>query len=132
MSLTTSLNVPAQDTVATAPESEIQGLPRLVLITHGRYSGKSEATLLSYQRYGNDFVVIATNARRKSKPDWYMNLKEEPIVQIEISDASFYARASTPTGRERVRLLPLVAEMMDGFDTSVPRETAAIVLSPIC
>lgn len=128
MTLTTTID----DMIdAPAPEADIPGMPQLVLVTQGRYSGRSEASLLSYQRYGNDYLVIATNARRKAKPDWYLNLKEDPIVQVEIKDATFYARAKTPTGRERVRLLPLVAEMMDGIDTAIPRETAAVILSPM-
>ncbi|MDZ7685074.1 MAG: nitroreductase/quinone reductase family protein [Gammaproteobacteria bacterium] len=118
---------------AEAPlqDTDVAGLPKLVLITHGRYSGRSEATLLIYRRRGNDYIVIATNERRKAKPDWYLNLKEEPIVQIEIGDASFYAKATTPTGRERVQLLEVVADMMNGYDTSIPRETSAVVLSPM-
>ncbi len=105
---------------------------KLVLITQGRYSGRPEATLLSYRRFGDDYVVIATNARRKSKPDWYLNLKEEPVVQLEIGEMTFYAKATTPSGRQRVQMLPIVAEIMDGFDTTIPRETAAVVLSPMC
>lgn len=104
---------------------------KLVLITQGRYSGRSEATLVTYKRVGNNFLLVAENARRKAKPDWYLNLKEEPIVQVELGDAGFYAKATTPTGLDRVRLLPDVAEMTTGIDRSIPRETSAVVLTPM-
>ncbi|XOV87187.1 MAG: nitroreductase/quinone reductase family protein [Pseudomonadota bacterium] len=107
------------------------GTDRLVLITTGRYSGRSEATLLTYRRYQNSFLVLASNQRNRSKPDWYLNIREEPLVQIELGDASCYAQAHTPTGLERVRMLPLVAEFLNGIDNSIPRETAAILLTPM-
>lgn len=106
--------------------------PRLILITQGRESGRSEAALLRYRRVGNDFLVIATNEKNKRKPDWYMNLKEQPCVRIEVTDAAFDAKAWTPTGAERVRLLPFVRAMLNGLDSSIPRETSIILLSPMC
>lgn len=104
---------------------------RLILITQGRYSGRSEAALLPYRRVGNDYLVVASNATKHAKPDWYLNLKEEPIVQVEIGDACFYAKAWTPTGQSRLQLLPTVAEISRRADHSIPRETSAILLSPI-
>lgn len=109
-----------------------KGESRLILITQGRYSGRSEAALLTYRRVGNDFLVVATNEAHRAKPDWYLNLKEEPVVQIEIGDARFYARATTPTGQVRVRLLPKVADITHHIDATIPRETAAILLTPMC
>ena len=67
----------------------------LILITQGRDSGRSEAALLHYRKVDNDFLVVATNEQHRAKPDWYLNLKEEPIVEGEIGDARFSARAWT-------------------------------------
>ncbi|MEX0943928.1 MAG: nitroreductase/quinone reductase family protein [Pseudomonadales bacterium] len=111
-----------------APASE----PRLILITQGRESGRSEAALLRFKRVNNDFLVIASNEKSKRKPDWYLNLKEQPCVRIEVADAAFNAKAWTPTGAERVRLLPFVRVMLDSLDSSIPRETSVILLSPLC
>lgn len=104
---------------------------RLILITEGRYSGRSEAALLPYRRVDNDYLIVATNETRHAKPDWYLNLKEEPIVQVEIGDACFYAKAWTPTGQSRLQLLSAVADISRRTHHSIPRETAAILLSPI-
>ncbi|MCB1692004.1 MAG: nitroreductase family deazaflavin-dependent oxidoreductase [Pseudomonadales bacterium] len=123
----------AQTTAATTmPVHAMHGTSRLILITQGRYSGRMEAALLTYRRVGNDYLVIATNEKNRAKPDWYLNLKEEPVVQIELSDAGFHARATTPTGADRIRLLPVVSELSDGHGHAIPRDTAAVLLSPIC
>lgn len=118
-------------TIERPEQTTSQAESRLILITRGRHSERSEAALLKYRRVGNDYLVVATSDDARSKPDWYLNLKEEPIVQIEISDASFHAYASTPTGKERLRLLPQTDELAQGPDKSIPRETAAILLRPL-
>ena len=123
------LQAQASEGHAVDPTDRIES--HLILITQGRYSGRSEAALLPYRRIDNDYLVVATNSARHAKPDWYLNLKEEPIVQIEIGDACFYARARTPTGQARLQLLPTVSEITRRTDHSIPRETAAILLSPM-
>lgn len=118
-------------TIERTEQMAAQAESRLILITRGRHSERSDAALLKYRRVGNDYLVVATSDNARSKPDWYLNLKEEPIVQIEISDASFHAYASTPTGKERVQLLAQTNELARGPDRSIPRETAAILLRPL-
>ena len=103
----------------------------LLMTTHGRYSGKPDAHLMTYRRHGADFVVAATNVTENTKPEWYLNLKEEPIVHLEVNGDTFYARATTPVGTDRVRLLPVVEEISGGVGGAIPRDTAIVVLSPI-
>jgi deazaflavin-dependent oxidoreductase (nitroreductase family) len=115
-----------------ADTSTLSDPARLVLTTQGRYSAKAEKTLLTYRRLDNDFIVIASNNNKRFKPGWFLNLKEEPIVQLEVGDAKFYAKAITPTRRARLELLPLINEMVGDTSPKVPRETAAVILSPMC
>lgn len=104
---------------------------RLILITQGRVSGRSEAALLDYRLVDNSYLVVACNQSRHAKPDWYLNLKEDPMVQIEIQDACFHAKAWTPTGQARLMLLPTVAEITRRAEHTIPRETTAILLTPL-
>ncbi|MFT4800214.1 MAG: hypothetical protein ACJAYE_001110 [Candidatus Azotimanducaceae bacterium] len=105
--------------------------PLLKITTQSRYSGKAQFHLLPYRLQDNQYLVGATNQRNNIKPDWYLNLKEEPIVQIEIADASFYAKAITPVGNERLRVTAIIKDMIQ-FPDRVPRETAAVILQPLC
>jgi len=104
----------------------------LVLTTQGRYSAKAELALLQYRRLENNFVVIAINNENRAKPGWFLNLKEEPIVQLKVGGAKFYAKAVTPTGRERLKLLPLMAEIAGSGLSKVPRDMTTVVFSPMC
>ncbi len=103
----------------------------LKITTQGRYSGRAQSHLIPYRLHQKHYVVGATSLENNIKPDWYLNLKEEPIVQIEIKDASFYAKAKTPTGNERLLAMDIVKEMMR-FTDRIPRETAAVILQPLC
>jgi len=109
----------SKEPAAREPES------RLILITQGRDTGRSEAALLAYRRFDNDYVVVATEDGNDEGPDWYLNLKAEPVVQVEMGDACFHAKASMPTTRARMRLQRLVREMTGGKDMK------AILLTPL-
>ncbi len=104
----------------------------LLLSTQGRYSGQKESNLMVYRRDNNDYVVAATNESERFKPGWYLNLKEEPVVMIEIGGIQIHAMATTPVGRERLRLWPLVEEISSITREVLPRDTAIVVLSPMC
>lgn len=116
------------------PEKRPQPSPgSLMLIgTQGRYSGQREINFLAYRRDRDRFVVAATNHDGLFKPDWYLNLKEEPLVDIEVEGVHYHARARTPVGRERVGLWSLVAEISNLSESQMPRETAIVVIEPIC
>jgi deazaflavin-dependent oxidoreductase (nitroreductase family) len=103
----------------------------LLLTTRDRYKGDPETTLLTYRRDGDLFIVAARNETELYKPGWYLNLKEEPLVEMEVNGAHMTARAITPVGAERLRLWPLVRSLADHDPTTMPRDTTLIALLPI-
>ena len=119
------------DEAPTSDDSKEHHEPLLKITTQGRYCGKAQANLLPFRLVDNQYLVGASNLKNQLKPDWYLNLKEEPIVQVEIADATFYARASTPVGSERVKALSVLKSMMQ-FKDRIPRDTSAVLLNPLC
>lgn len=117
--------------IETHNSSDTAHEPLLKLTTQGRYCGTARANLLPFRLFGDRYVIGASNEKSQIKPDWYLNLKEEPIVQVDIADASFYAKAVTPTGSERLKVLPLLKSMMN-YSDKIPRETAVVLLTPLC
>ena len=103
----------------------------LLLTTKNRYSGESETTLLTYRKDGDFYVVAARNETEFYKPEWYLNLKEEPLVSMEVAGKNVTAKAVTPVGAERLRLWPLV-ESLAAYDPAIlPRDTALVTLLPL-
>ncbi|MDA0789664.1 MAG: nitroreductase/quinone reductase family protein [Proteobacteria bacterium] len=103
----------------------------LLLTTRHRYSNEPETTLLTYRRDGDFYIVAAQNETELYKPDWYLNLKEEPLVEIEVNGTRITARAITPVGAERLRLWPMVQSLADYDPQVLPRDTTLIALLPV-
>ena len=103
----------------------------LLLTTKGRNGHQFEANLIVLRRDDDNYIVAATNESDKFKPRWHLNLKEEPLVTMEIDGVQIHAIASTPVGRERLRLWRLAEEIPTLTNQVLPRDTALVVLSPI-
>jgi len=104
----------------------------LVVTTQNRYSAKAESAQVQYRRQHNDYVVIAISNANRAKPSWFLNLKEGPIVELKVGGARFNAKATTPTGRARLSLLPLMEEISGCSQHKIPRDITIVVLSPMC
>ena len=55
-----------------------QGTTTLLLTTTGRRSGETRTTPLIYQRFGDDYLVVASNGGSDGHPAWYLNLRADP------------------------------------------------------
>ena len=113
--------------------SRVQGMPVLLLTTTGRRSGKPRTTPLLYVREGDTIVVVASNGGSDSSPAWWLNLRSDPHVEVEIGRARTRVTARKASPEERVRLW---AEFTSGFPgyakyaTKTAREIPVVMLEP--
>ncbi len=103
----------------------------LFLKTFDRYSGKLITHPLFFRRDGERLIVAAVNETETYKPEWYLNLKEEPIVEIEVDGDTRFAVATTPVGTERMEIWPLVEELSQEAEKRLPRNVTGVVLTPM-
>jgi deazaflavin-dependent oxidoreductase (nitroreductase family) len=96
--------------------------PTLLLVTRGRRSGRLRRTALAYGEHDGRYVLVASNGGAKRHPDWYLNLVEEPIVQVQVGDDRFGARARDARADERSALLKLMTSIGPELEDS--RKTA--------
>ena len=82
--------------------------PTLLLVTRGGMSGKLRRTALAYGEDDGRYVLVASNGGGERAPDWYLNLLEDPAVQVQIGDDSFAARAREARADERPALWQLM------------------------
>lgn len=103
----------------------------LCLTTTGRYSNRPETSILNYRRADGRFILVAHDCDQLFKPDWYLNIKEEPIVDVEVDGMTFSAKAATPTGTQRLAYWQIANDLTED-DTllRIPRQTAVVVLDP--
>jgi deazaflavin-dependent oxidoreductase (nitroreductase family) len=52
----------------------------------GRKTGKPRVSPLCFLRDGDRVIVAASKGGRDEHPMWYLNLKSNPAVQVQIKD----------------------------------------------
>src|SRR5215203_5379477 len=78
-----------------------RGTQTLLLTTTGHRSGKERTVPLIYGRSGDDLLLVASNGGSKEPPAWYVNLREDPEVEVQLLGERFRARARDATAEER-------------------------------
>jgi deazaflavin-dependent oxidoreductase (nitroreductase family) len=86
----------------------VGGSDALLLHTTGRRTGKPRTAALLYARDGDACVVVASNGGAPRHPGWFLNLRADPQVEVQVGRRRWRARARTATGDERERLWRLV------------------------
>ena len=93
-----------------------RGVDTLLLTTRGRRTGKRRRTALIYGRDGDRYLVVASNGGSKKHPSWYLNLADDPEVELQVGAERFTARALPTTPEEKARLWPSMAAIWPEYD----------------
>ena len=89
----------------------------LLLVTHtGAKSGVRRTSPLAYSRDGDAIVIIASKGGAPTHPHWYLNMKANPQVTVELPGETYEARVREAEGDERDRLFRAQADLMPNFD----------------
>ena len=108
-----------------------RGAPILLLTTTGRRSGEPRTNPLVYGRSGDDLLIVASKGGAPAPPGWYVNLREQPEVEVQLLDDVFRARARTATAEERPAMWREMTSHWPDYDvyqTRTDREIPVIVL----
>jgi len=91
----------------------------MLLTTVGVRSGKERTSPVMYHRDGERYVVVASKGGAPENPDWYNNLKANPVARVEVGTEmgteTFEVRASEAEGEERDRLYAERVAIAPGF-----------------
>lgn len=115
-------------------EGETGIVPTLILATTGRTSGKTISIPLVYGKLSDEYVVIASKGGSGQPPSWYLNILQNPIVEVLVKENLFYARARVAVGEERLRLWALMNNVLpkyEEYQRAVDRVLPVIVLEAI-
>jgi len=94
----------------------LQGAPVALLTTTGRKTGEPRVSPLLYLREGNRIVLVASKGGAASNPMWYLNLKADPRVSVQIKDEVLNLTARDANEEERQRYWPRLVQMYTSFD----------------
>jgi deazaflavin-dependent oxidoreductase (nitroreductase family) len=94
----------------------LQGAPVALLTTIGRKSGEPRVSPLLFLRDGNRIVLVASQGGRTKNPMWYLNLKANPQVTVQVKKEVLRLTARDATEDERAHYWPQLVSMYSSFD----------------
>jgi deazaflavin-dependent oxidoreductase (nitroreductase family) len=108
-----------------------KGAPTLILTTTGRKTGEARDNALIYGMTGEDPMIVASRGGTPRHPAWYLNLRDEPDVQVQIRGDRFAAHARDATPEERPELWKQMTEIWpdyDNYQQRTEREIPIVIL----
>jgi deazaflavin-dependent oxidoreductase (nitroreductase family) len=108
-----------------------QNTQTLILTTTGRKSGDERKTPLIYQEHDGDYLIVASKGGADSPPAWYLNLRENPEVHVQVKGDKFPARARDAGEDEKPELWRTMTDTWPAYDEyqeKTDREIPVVVL----
>ena len=106
-------------------------VPCLLLTTTGRRSGKKLTSPLFYSTAGDAYVVAGSKGGAETQPGWYLNLRANPVVEVQVGREQFTAHARVATGKEREQLweqMVQISPLYNDYQKKTKREIPVVVL----
>ena len=113
---------------------EFGGMPALELTTIGRRSGEKRSVMLTVPLVeGETYVVVASRGGDDVHPAWFLNLRENPDVEVSLQGGPTEKwRATVASPEERARMWPLIADKYRnyrGYQERTRREIPLVLLT---
>jgi len=105
--------------------------PLLLLTTTGAKSGEKRTNPLVHTLDGDRVVIIASFGGAPKHPAWFLNIRANPEVTIELPGETFTSKAVIPEGEERRRIYDQHAAEMPRFaeyQAMTTREIPVVVI----
>jgi deazaflavin-dependent oxidoreductase (nitroreductase family) len=92
------------------------GMPVVILTTTGRKSGKRRTIMLtSPVQDGESVVLVASYGGDDRHPQWFLNLRDNPEVEITMEGNTRQLRARVASPEEKATLWPRVVAAHRGY-----------------
>ena len=77
-----------------------EGAPLLLLHHKGAKSGTDRVSPLMYQSIDGGYAIFASKAGADTNPDWFHNLKANPVTKVEVGTDVIDVKARVAEGAE--------------------------------
>ncbi len=109
-----------------------KGKPLLILHNTGAKTGKLRTNPLVYANHHGSYVVAATKGGAQHHPHWFLNVRANPDVTVEVGAEQFPARATiVADGPLRdvlyAKLVAIVGQFAD-YETMTDRRIPVVML----
>ena len=111
-----------------------RGVPVLLLTTIGRKSGVPKTTPLLYLKDGDRVIVVGSQGGMPKHPQWYLNLTQNPEVEVQAGSRVRKMRARVANRDEHAALWPRLVALYADFATYqawTDRPIPVVILDPV-
>jgi deazaflavin-dependent oxidoreductase (nitroreductase family) len=102
------------------------GAPILLLTTKGRRSGMPRTIPIIFTPYGDSWIIMASRGGSPTHPAWYLNLVDEPRVQVQVKADVWDAVARTAPSPEREQIWGEAIKNWPNYDVYQSRTSRQI------
>ena len=111
------------------------GMPVVMLTTTGRKSGQPRTAMLTspYQQ-GDAIVLVASYGGDDRHPAWFLNLRDNPDVEVTMDGSKRKMRAHVASPDERADMWPKITAdygNYGAYQKRTEREIPLVVLEPV-
>jgi F420H(2)-dependent quinone reductase len=93
-----------------------QKIPVALLTTTGRKTGQPRVSPLYFLRDGDRVIVAASKVGAEKNPMWYLNLKADPKVSVQIKREVLDLTARDASEEERAKYWPQLVKMYPSYE----------------
>jgi deazaflavin-dependent oxidoreductase (nitroreductase family) len=93
-----------------------QNIPVALLTTTGRKTGQPRVSPLYFLRDGDRVIVAASKVGAEKNPMWYLNLKADPKVSVQIKREVLDLTARDASEEERAKYWPQLVKMYPTYE----------------
>ncbi|MBO9534044.1 MAG: nitroreductase family deazaflavin-dependent oxidoreductase [Solirubrobacteraceae bacterium] len=107
------------------------GTTVLLLFTTGRKSGEERTNALILREWGDAWIIVASRGGTDKPPAWFLNLSDDPDIEIQIKADRFPVRARVATPEEKPAMWSAMTEVWpdyDAYQEKTDREIPVVVL----
>jgi deazaflavin-dependent oxidoreductase (nitroreductase family) len=104
----------------------MHGAPVCLVTVHGRRTGTPYTVALLYLTDGDDVIIVASLGGMSKHPVWYLNLRANPDVTLQIGATVRSMTARRVSDEEKAALWPRLTAMYPDFDDYQGRTTRNI------
>ena len=105
--------------------------PLLLLTTRGRKTGEWRRTCLIYGADNDRLLIVASLGGAPTHPVWYLNLRDNPRVWVQVGGETFWAVARDATPEEKPdlweKMVGIYPDYAD-YQTKTEREIPVVIL----
>ena len=108
------------------------GMPVVMLTTTGRKSGKRRTTMLTTPIHDDKrIVLVASYGGDDRHPTWFLNLRDNPDVEVTMEGSTRKAHARVAPPEEKAELWPQVTATYKGYaqyQTKTSRDIPLVII----